>query len=303
MRRVAVNDQKWKFSARAIIIILAIVFMAGTATATELTVGLIPEQNIFKQMKRYTPVGEYIQKRTGIKIKFTVLSKYGNIIESFQKKKMDGAFWGSFTGALAINKLGVEPIARPVNLDGKSTYKGYIFVHKYSVIDSVARMRHSVIAFVDRATTAGYVFPLSYLKQNGVKDIDGFFKEMYFAGTHDAVIYAVLNKKAEIGCAKNTIFDMIARDDPRVKDDLTILAESPEVPSNSFALRKDISDDIKKRIKGVLINMDQDPEGKVVLEKFGARAFIETTAKDYAPVFDIAKKAGINLTKYNYVNE
>ena len=47
---------------------------------------------------------------------------------------MDGSFFGSFTGAMAIEKLGVEPIARPVNLDGTSTYKGYIFVRKDSGI-------------------------------------------------------------------------------------------------------------------------------------------------------------------------
>jgi phosphonate transport system substrate-binding protein len=276
---------------------------SGISHADELTIGLIPEQNVFKQMKRYMPVGEYIQKRTGIKIKFTVLSRYGNIIDSFQNKKMDGAFWGSFTGALAIKKLGVQPIARPVNMDGSSSYKGYIFVHKYSTIDSVERMRHSVIAFVDRATTAGYLFPLSYLRQNGVKNIDTFFKEAYFAGSHDAVIYSVLDKNAEVGCAKNTIFDMLARKDPRVRDDLVILAESQEVPSNSFALRKDIPLAMRNQIKRLLIEMSQDTEGRAVLKEFGIKEFIETTEKDYQPVFDIAQKAGIDLSKYNYLND
>ena len=302
-KRKYAEEYKGRLKLRSIIIILLIVLTSGMTHAEELTIGLIPEQNVFKQMKRYKPVGEYIQKRSGIKIKFTVLSRYGNIIDSFQTKKMDGAFWGSFTGALAIKKLGVQPIARPVNLEGSSSYKGYIFVHKYSAIDSVERMRHSVIAFVDKATTAGYLFPLSYLKQKGVDNIDTFFKEAYFAGSHDAVIYSVLQKNAEVGCAKNTIFDMLAKKDPRVREDLVILAESPEVPSNSFALRKDIPLAIKNQIKSVLLEMSQDMEGRAVLEEFGAKEFIETTEKDYQPVFDIAKKAGIDLVKYNYLND
>lgn len=288
---------------RLLIIVLCTFIVSGISYADELTIGLIPEQNVFKQMKRYKPVGEYIQKQTGIKIKFTVLSRYGNIIDSFQTKKMDGAFWGSFTGALAIKKLGVEPIARPVNMDGSSSYKGYIFVHKYSIIDSIERMRHSVIAFVDRATTAGYLFPLAYLKQNGVKNIDTFFKEAYFAGSHDATIYAVLNKKAEVGCAKNTIFDMLAEKDPKIRDNLVILAESQEVPSNSFALRKDIPLARKNQIKSVLLGMSRDIEGRAVLKKFGVKEFIETTEKDYQPVFDIAKIAGIDLSNYDYLND
>jgi phosphonate transport system substrate-binding protein len=282
---------------------MIILTLYGFSYATELKIGLIPEQNVFKQMKRYKPIGEYIENKTDIKIRFTILSRYGNIIDSFKMKNLDGAFWGSFTGAMAIKKLDIQPIARPVNLDGTSSYRGYIFVHKNSVIDSVDRMRHSVIAFVDRATTAGYIFPVAYFKEHGVKNIDAYFKEYYFTGSHDAAIYAVLDKEAEVGCAKNTIFEMLSRDDPRIKEDLVILAKSPDVPSNGLGLRKNIPNEIKQKLKRALLEMDDDPGGKEVLNKFGVIRFIETTEKDYSPVFDLAKKAGIDLKNYNYRND
>jgi phosphonate transport system substrate-binding protein len=269
----------------------------------ELKIGLIPEQNVFKQIRRYKPLGEYIEKKIGIKINFTILSRYSNIIERFNREKLDGAFWGSFTGAMAIKQLGIEPIARPLWLDGTSTYHGYIFVHKYSVIDSVKRMRNKVIAFVERATTAGYVFPIAYLREHGVKDINKFFKEYYFTGSHDAAIYAVLNKEADIGCAKNTIFDLLAREDPKIKEDLVILASSPKVPSNGLGIRGDIDPAIKKQLKEVLLNMHRDKEGRIVLKNFGAKRFIETTKDDYKPVFEIARKAGIDIGRYKYVNK
>ena len=288
---------------RLLFSLMIILTLYGFSYATELKIGLIPEQNVFKQMKRYKPIGEYIENKTDIKIRFTILSRYGNIIDSFKMKNLDGAFWGSFTGAMAIKKLDIQPIARPVNLDGTSSYRGYIFVHKNSVIDSVDRMRHSVIAFVDRATTAGYIFPVAYFKEHGVKNIDSYFKEYYFTGSHDAAIYAVLNKEAEVGCAKNTIFEMLSRDDPRVKEDLVILAKSPDVPSNGLGLRKNIPNEIKQKLKRALLEMDDDLAGKEVLNKFGVIRFIETTEKDYSPVFDFAKKAGIDLKNYNYRND
>ncbi|MBI5407739.1 MAG: phosphate/phosphite/phosphonate ABC transporter substrate-binding protein [Nitrospirae bacterium] len=288
---------------RFILVFIMILLFSGLSLAEELKIGLIPEQNVFKQFKRYEPVGKYLEKKTGMKIRFSVLPRYGNIIDRFNTEKMAGAFWGSFTGAIAIKKLGIEPLARPVNLDGSSTYRGYIFVHKYSVIDSVERMRNSVIAFVDKATTAGYVFPVAYLKENGVKDINSFFKEYYFTGSHDTAIYAVLNKEANVGCAKNTIFDSLARTDPRVKDDLVVLAKSPEVPSNALGLRRDLPPAIKKELKRALVEMDKDPEGVEILKEFGAIKFIETVERDYDPVFDIAQRAGIDLRNYRYANE
>ena len=287
----------------ALLSLIVVFLISGISHAEKLKIGLIPEQNVFKQLKRYKPLGEYIQNKTGIIIEFTMLPRYGNIIDSFNDKKLDGAFWGSFTGAMAIEKLGIQPIARPVNLDGTSSYRGYIFVHKYSIIDSVERMRNTVIAFVDKATTAGYIFPMAYLKDHGVNNIDTYFQEYYFTGSHDAAIYAVLNKEADIGCAKNTIFEMLARENPKVKDDLVILAKSPDVPSNALGLRKGISAEVKEKLKRSLLDMENNPEGLKVLKELAVIKFVETTEKDYSPVFVSVKKAGINLKTYNYINK
>ncbi len=287
----------------AVIIVSVVVFLvSGRSYGTELTIGLIPEQNVFKQMARYQPLGEYIGKKTGIKMKFTILSRYGNIIDRFKAEKLDGAFFGSFTGALAIQKLGIEFLARPVNLDGSSTYWGYIFVRKDSGIKNVSDMKVKRLAFVDMATTAGYVFPVAYFKEHGIKDIKTYFREYYFAGSHDAAIYAVLDKKFDVGCAKHSMFDRVVRSDPRVIKELVILAQSPQVPSNGLGVRSDLDATLKKQLKHVLIGMDKDAEGKEILKRFEALRFIPTSTEDYAPVFDIARKAGIDLKNYVYMN-
>jgi phosphonate transport system substrate-binding protein len=94
-------------------------------------------------------------------VRLATLIRYGNIIENFTAARLDGAFFGSFTGTLAIQRLNVEPIARPLWVDGKSTYHGHIFVRKDSGIRTVEDMRGKRMAFVERATTAGYIFPLA----------------------------------------------------------------------------------------------------------------------------------------------
>lgn len=288
---------------RIILIFLTVCMLSGLSQATELTIGLIPEQNVFKQVKRYKPLGEYIEQKTGIKIKFTILSRYGNIIESFHRKKLDGAFWGSFTGAMAIEQLGIKPIARPVNLDATSTYHGYILTRKDSSIKNVSDMKGKSIAFVEKATTAGYVFPMAYFREHGIKNIDVYFNEYYFTGSHDAAIHAVLDKKVDIACAKNTIYELLASDDPRIKEELIIIERSPDVPSNGLGLRPEIAYGVKAEIKETLLDMHKDMDGKITIREFGAIRFIETTEEDYAPVIDVAQRAGIDLKNYKYVNK
>ncbi len=153
---------------------------------------------------------------------------------------------------------------------------------------------------VDKATTAGFIFPIAYLKENSVTDINGYFKECYFAGSHDNALNDVLNKRADIGAMKNTVYERMSKDNPRIKEELVILVESKKVPSNGLFLRKNLEINIKKELKKALLNMDSDVEGRKVLEIFKARHFIDTTDADYNVVLDIVKNAGIDLNSFDY---
>ena len=293
--------------ARQIILVLILsitpFWVFAQTPQDKVLIGLIPEMNVFKQMERFIPLSRYLSEQTGIEVKFTILSRYGNIIDSFENKKLDGAFFGSFTGAMAIKKVGVVPLVRPVNLDGESTYHGYIYTRKDSGIKGVAEMKGKKFAFVEKATTAGYVFPLAYLKEHGVTDLDSFFSDYFYAGSHDASLHAVLNKEADIGASKNTVFDWIRKSEPRIDEEIAILAESSRVPSNGLCVRKDLDITIMQKLKDALLNLDATPEGKQILEKMKFVRFIDTGEDDYRPVLGLAEKAGLDLERYEYRNE
>ena len=274
-----------------------------TVPRKTLLTGLIPEQNIFNQLERYEPLAGYLSMKTGAKVKLKILRRYGNIIDNFKSAGLDGAFFGSFTYALAHAKLGVEVLARPVANDNTSTYHGLIIVRKDSSIRNIGGMRGKRFAFVDKATTAGYLLPLEYFRRHGISDYKVYLKEAYFAGTHEDAIYDVLNKKADIGAAKNTVFNRMAAEHPRIRDELSVLERSPDVPENAIALRKDIDEPMRMRLKDALLSMHTDPEGKKALERLGALRFTETTNEDYDVVVKYAEAIHLNLTSYDYTND
>jgi phosphonate transport system substrate-binding protein len=274
-----------------------------TGSEKSLLIGLIPEQNIFKQIERYKPLTEYLSGKVGVKIRLKVLTRYGNVVDNFVSLGMDGAFFGSFTYALAHRKLGVEVLARPESLDGSSTYHGLIFVRKDSGIKNAKGMKGKRFAFVDKATTAGFLSPLVYFRRHGITDYKTYFKETYFTGTHEGAIYDVLNKKADVGAAKNTIFERLAVADKKIRQELVILEKSPDVPENALAVRKDLDPSVKKALRDALLAMYSDREGLTILLNFGAKKFIPTTDKDYEPVFQYAREINLDLATYDYMND
>ena len=267
-----------------------------------LRIGLIPEQNIFDQKKRYEPIAEYLSIRAHASVELVVLSRYGNIIDNFVSSSLDGAFFGSFTGALAQRKLGVEALVRPEYPDGTSTYFGMLLVRRDSGITSAEGMKGKRFAFVDKATTAGWLLPLYYFKTNGIEDHGSWLEETYFAGTHEGVIYDVLERRADIGAAKNTTLSLLSSKDPRISKELMILMRSPKVPANGLLVSHDLDESLKNNIRDALLGMDQDRAGREALSSFGAARFIETTAADYNVVFEYAEKIGLDLETYDYLN-
>jgi len=300
---LALQKQKALFLT---LFILLLTFFIPSARALEeekgLVIGLLPEMNVFKQRQRFEPLAAYLSKNLGIPVRLTMLSRYGNVIERIKAEKVDGAFLGSFTGALAISQLNVIPLARPINMDGTSTYYGQIFTKKNSNIKTVSDMKGKSLALVERATTAGYIFPLAWLKHQGVDDLDSYFSRHFFVGSHDGAIDAVLNDKADIGAAKNTIYDQMRKSNPRIDAELTVLAASPRVPSNGLCVLETLDEHYKQKLKSLLLNMHQDQEGLGVLKQLGAKRFVETGMEDYQPVLDMAAEAGIDLKRYNYYN-
>ena len=283
-----------------LLILAAVMAWPLRAWGDEILIGLIPEENIFNQMERHRPLAAYLSKKVGTTVRFTILSRYGDVMDRFVSRKMDGAFFGVFTGVLAIDRIDAEPIARPVSPSGSAIVQSYIFVRNDSGIRDIKDMQGKRITFVDRATVTGYLYALSYLRGNGVASPETFFKEVSFAGSHGSTIYAVLDGRSDIGTVKSTIFQKLVAKDPVIKEELTIIAKSRELPDTTLFLRKDLPHSLRAKMKVVLLAMDKDPEGMEVLKKLEAQKFIDAKKEDFAAFYDIARTAGISVKTYKY---
>lgn len=265
----------------------------------EILLGIEPEHNIFDQVERYRLLASYLSDRLGIRVNLTIMSRYGEVIKRFRAKRLDGAFLTSYTATMGIKELDLEPVAYPVNLRGESTSQGYIFVRKDSGISNVNDMKGKRIVFVDPATTEGYLFPLAYLHQHGVDNINSFFNErFYFSGSHASAIFAVLDGRSDIGAAKNTVFQKLVRNDPFISQELFIIAQSQKFPETTLCIKGDLGEEMRERLRSVLLQMDKNSEGRRVLRQFEALRFIKADKSDFNAVEELAREAWASIMEH-----
>ena len=263
-----------------------------------LIIAVIPEHNVFEQRRQYKPLCDYLARRLQMKVYLKTLPSYGMILDEFRRGRVNAAFFGSFSYVLAHAQVGAHILARPEYIQGGADYRAYIFARKSSGIRTLQDIRGKRYAFVHPMTTAGYLFERAYLGLETSASLRAYFKDYFFAGSHDASALAVFEGRADCGGGKDRVFERLARQNPAFAKQMVVLAQSPPVPSNGFAISKEWPGRSQERLQRLLLNLHRDSESAGAREALGINRFILTQDKDYAPVVEMARTAGIDLATY-----
>jgi phosphate/phosphite/phosphonate ABC transporter binding protein len=297
----------------------------GFAPVTmDLIVAVLPEQDLLAQEQRYAPLVQFLSQQLGLQttVELRLLPNYGEVIREFQEGRVNAAFLGSLAFALARAQAGVEPIARPEK-DGISQYRGLIVTRADSGIRDWRDLRGRSFGLVDKATTAGHLFPMNYLRERGVRGPEDYLGTVVYTGSHDLLFLKVYDGELDAGAAKDLMLEEVAKTRPEVKQGLRILADSPPVPNNAFVLSGDLEfpcfrchelvpatpeevpgslprrpEELKEMIAALLLNLHESPQGRRVLDSLGADRFVKTTVDDLREVNRMIRQAGHDPRTY-----
>ena len=123
----------------------------------------------------------FLEKNTPYKFEVTIPQSYIAVVEAFGTKRADVAAFNTFGYILAHDKYGAE--ARLTVLrHGLATYQSQFIVKAGSPIKKIEDLNGKKVAFVEPASTSGYLLPLKTLNEKGIKP-----KEIVivFAGEND----------------------------------------------------------------------------------------------------------------------
>ncbi|MFQ6055334.1 MAG: phosphate/phosphite/phosphonate ABC transporter substrate-binding protein, partial [Methanosarcinales archaeon] len=176
-----------------------------------LKMGLIPADDAAEMLRQYQPVVDYLSSKLGMKVELYVTDDYTAAIEAMKSKHIDMAWFGPFSYILAAKEAGAEAIVNGIRRDtGLSTYRTVFVTRADSRIKTLDDLKGKSFAFVDPASTSGNLIPRKVLIENGI-DPDKDFSLTYYAGTHNAVEYAVANGKVDAGADSDNSYNRMVK--------------------------------------------------------------------------------------------
>lgn len=231
-------------------------------------------------VKKYQPLMDYLSKKVGRPFEVRPVKSYDDILALMKSGEADAGVLGSIAGSDAMRQGQVTPVVR-AEKGGVSTYKGYLIARKDGGAKKVEDLKGKTFDSNGGSASVGKFFPRKLLKDRKL-DFDTFFSRVTASTKHDIVVYKVLDRQADCGTVKDSVFDKLAKSDERVKKELVILATSQPFPDGNVMFRKDAPVDLVKATREALLGMDKAAEAKPALDAMGADRFIPSSPRDYA---------------------
>ena len=151
-----------------------------------------------------------LSKLLGTEVNGLITTSYADLASALERDRVQYAWMSPALLVLTSERTMLQPLLSAIRGD-RNDYCSALFVHAYGP-SSLAALRGKRVAWVDRASAAGYLVPRIHLAARGI-DPSTLFSEEMFMGSHADVVRTVLSGRADVGAmyAEQPATDMSIR--------------------------------------------------------------------------------------------
>lgn len=233
-------------------------------------------------MGYYRDFLRYVQEKIGTKVEYVDREGYAEINDMLERRELDAAFVCSGPYVDGHKQFGLELLAAP-QAYGTTVYYSYIIVAKDSSIRSFAELRGKRFAFGDPLSNTGTLVP-TYMLAKMKETPKSFFREFIFTNAHDKSIKAVAQGIVDASAVDSLIWEYLNATNPEFTAKTRILVKSPPYAIPPVVVPRDLSPELKAKLKQAFLNAHTDPKGKEILKKMKIDKFVVIDDRAYDSV-------------------
>ncbi|MCE3009865.1 MAG: phosphate/phosphite/phosphonate ABC transporter substrate-binding protein [Proteobacteria bacterium] len=286
-------------NCKLLIVFFLLIFSNLSLAETEppkVVIGFIPGGKLEAIKTGGAKIAGELEKTLNVKVEVYVPQTYGELIQAIQQKKVDFAF---FTAATYVHAEAVTSMKVLLKkMWAEPFYFSTLLVPQSSRLKTVQSLKGQRIAFVDRNSTSGFLYPMVYFKRNKISEAS--FSEVVFSGNHADSVALLEDKKVDViavfsddKSSAKSAFEKYKKTSMKVRS----LWVSEPIPNDPFVVRQDFYEKYPKLTHNLMFNLidvaEKLKEDKEVLDFLGARGFMPATTRQYDPVREMVKEMKI----------
>jgi phosphonate transport system substrate-binding protein len=257
-----------------------------------LRVTTIPEEAATEQVRKFTPLAQYLERQLGMKVEFTPVNDYPAAVEALVNKKVDLVWFGGFTHVQASLRSGGKII--PIAQREEDTRFQSVFIAKTdSGIKTLADMKGKQVSFGSQSSTSGHLMPRSFLLLAGI-DPEKDFRRIAYSGAHDATIASVVSGKVDAAALDITVWRKFVTENKVDTKAVDVFFTTAPYFNYNWSVHADMPAALRERITKALLDLNAaTPEGKEILTLNRATRYVPTRPENYKGLETAARSAGL----------
>lgn len=252
----------------------------------------IPEEAATEQVRKFTPLAEYLSRQLGMKVEFTPVSDYPAAVEALVNKKVDLVWFGGFTHVQAQLRSGgkIIPIAQR---EEDTQFRSVFIARTDSGIKTLADMKGKQVSFGSQSSTSGHLMPRSHLLNAGI-DPERDFRRIAYSGAHDATIASVVSGKVDAAALDITVWRKFVSENKVDTKAVDVFFTTPPFFNYNWSVHADMPAALRERLTKALLDLSPaTPEGAEILKLNRATRYIPTRAENYKSLEAAGRSAGL----------
>lgn len=270
---------------------LALSAAALTAHAAEtLRVSAIPDEAPTELLRKFKPLGAYLEQQLGMKVEFVPVADYPAVVEALATDRLDMAWLGGFTFVQVNLKTGK---AMPLVQREQDAAFTSTFISADPQVKSLKDLKGKTFAFGSISSTSGSLMPRYFMLQDGIKP-ESYFSRVAYSGAHDATAAWVQAGKVDAGVLNSSVWDKLVNSGKVDTTKVKVFATTPTYFDYNWTVRGTLDPALAEKIKQAFLALDPaNPEHKAILDLQAASRFIETKPENYKGIEEAARAADL----------
>jgi len=221
---------------------------------TVFRVTTIPEEAATEQVRKFTPIAQYLEQKLGMKVEFTPVNDYPAAVEALVNKKVDLVWFGGFTHVQANLRSGgkIVPLAQR---EEDTKFQSVFIAKTNSGIKTLADMKGKQISFGSQSSTSGHLMPRSFLLQAGLNP-EKDFRRVAYSGAHDATIASVVSGKVDAAALDITVWRKFVSENKVDTKDVDVFYTTPPYFNYNWSVHADMPVAMQERVKKALLDLN-----------------------------------------------
>ncbi len=236
-------------------------------------------------VESYQPLIDYLSSKLNRPVELVQRRTYAETNQLLQAGEVDIAFVCTSAYIAGHDDFGMELLVAP-QVKTEAVYYSVLIVPFDSPAESMADLKGKVFAFTDPISFSGRVYPTFLVTELGYNPTN-FFERTFFTYSHDNAIKAVAEGLADGAAVDSLVYDFAVQNDPSLAQHLRIIHRSSAFAIPPVVTGPQIRPQLKATLQEILLAMDNDPEGRKVLQSLGFDDFVTIEDAAYQPIRDI----------------